>query len=90
MQALKMFSGGGGHQQQQQQGGQNAFIGMAMGQASKLFDQQSQQGRVESGTDKQSVINEAGKMALKMYLKGQAGGGGGGPGGLMGMAGKFL
>lgn len=89
MQALKMFSGGGGGGQQPPQS-QNAFIGLAMGQASKLFDQQSQQGKVESGADKQSVVNDAAKMALKMYLKGQAGGAGGGPGGLMGMAGKFL
>lgn len=49
MQALKMFTGG----QQQQHGGgggaQNAFVGMAMGQAAKLFDQQSAQGNVVSG-----------------------------------------
>ena len=34
-----MGGGGGG-------GGQNALVGMAMGQASKLFDQQSSQGRL--------------------------------------------
>ncbi len=55
MQALKMFSGGGDQGQQHHQqgegggGGQNAFIGMAMGQASKLFDEQKQQGNVVSG-----------------------------------------
>ena len=52
MQALKMFTGGGaGHGGQGSQGGgnsQNQFIGMAMGQASKLFDQQSSQGNVVS------------------------------------------
>lgn len=64
MQALKMFTGGGGggggggmmgggggHQGGGYQGGgggQNAFVGMAMGQASKLFDQQSQEGRLVS------------------------------------------
>jgi hypothetical protein len=38
MQALKSFSGGGG--MGGTSGGQNQFLGMAMGQASKLFDQQ--------------------------------------------------
>jgi len=50
MQALKMFTGGGaGHGGMGGMGGgnsQNQFVGMAMGQASKLFDQQSAQGRV--------------------------------------------
>ena len=52
MQALKMFTGGGaGSGGQGSQGGgnsQNQFIGMAMGQASKLFDQQSASGNVVS------------------------------------------
>ena len=102
MQALKMFTGGDssggmagggsgtGHQGSQGAGSHNAFIGMAMGQASKLFDQQQAEGKVEQGADKQSVVNQAAKMAFKMYMKNQAGGGGGGPGGLMGMAGKFM
>lgn len=47
LQALKMFTGGGGAGgQQANPSGQNQFIGMAMGQASKLFDQQSRQGNV--------------------------------------------
>ena len=53
MQALKLFtggSGGGGSSGHEGGGGQNALIGMAMGQASKLFDQQSQQGKLVSGT----------------------------------------
>jgi hypothetical protein len=37
------FTGGGGSGQ-----GQNAFVSMAMGQASKMFDQQSAQGNVVS------------------------------------------
>ncbi|KAL9626019.1 MAG: hypothetical protein Q9204_007650 [Flavoplaca sp. TL-2023a] len=95
MQALKMFSGGDQGQQHGGGGGggQNAFIGMAMGQASKLFDEQQSQGKVDPSTDKQSVVNNAAKMAFKMYMKSQASGGGaasGGPGGLMGMASKFL
>jgi len=55
MQALKMFTGGGGGGGQGGQGGmgsqgggggQSQFVGMAMAQASKLFDQQSAQGNV--------------------------------------------
>ncbi|KAI4158349.1 MAG: hypothetical protein LQ342_007518 [Letrouitia transgressa] len=78
MQALKMFTSGesGGHQGGG--GGQNAFIGMAMGQASKLFDEKSSQGNVDPSADKQSAVNSAAKMALKMYMKSQVGGGGGG------------
>jgi len=85
MQALKMFTGGGSGGSS---GGnsQNAFVGMAMGQASKLFDQQSSQGNVASGSNKESAIQQAGEMALKMYMQSQ----GGGASGLMGMASKFL
>lgn len=88
MQALKMFGGGGGGSSGGQS--QNAFVGMAMGQASKLFEQQSSQGNVESGASKESAVQQAGEMALKMYMKGGMGGGGGGASGLMGMAAKFL
>lgn len=65
MQALKMFTGG---QSGGSQGGnsQNAFVGMAMGQASKLFDQQASQGNVAGGASKESAIQQAGEMALKM------------------------
>jgi hypothetical protein len=65
MQALKMFTGG---QSGNSQGGnsQNAFIGMAMGQASQLFDRQSSQGNVQGGASKESAIQKAGEMALKM------------------------
>ena len=45
MQAMKMFTGG---QSGSGKGGQNEFIGMAMGQAAKLFDQQSSQGNTVS------------------------------------------
>ncbi|MCJ1426538.1 hypothetical protein MMC29_004441 [Sticta canariensis] len=93
IQALKMFAGGGsGAEQTGSQGGgnsQNKFIGMAMAQASSLFDKQSSQGNVDPSASKQNAVNSAAKMALKMYLKNQ-GGGGGGPGGLMGIANKFL
>jgi hypothetical protein len=78
--------GGGGMGGGQGQGSQNQFVGMAMSEASKLFDQQSSQGQVAPGADKQSAINSAAKMALSMYMKGQ----GGGSGGLMGLASKFM
>lgn len=87
MQALKMFSGGGGASGGS--GSQSQMVSMAMQEASKLFDQQSSQGNVQGGTDKQSVVNQAGKMALQMFLKSQ-GGGGGGASGLMSLASKFF
>lgn len=83
-----MFSGGssGGSQSQSQ------FIGLAMSQASKLFDQQSSQGNMSSGTSKESAVTQAAEMALKFYMKNQGGGGSGGSGmsGLMGLASKFM
>ncbi|EAS30016.3 uncharacterized protein CIMG_08762 [Coccidioides immitis RS] len=85
LQALKMFTSGEGQQSQTGGHDQNKLIGLAMAQAGKLWDQQNQQGNV--ATDKQSVINSAAKMALKMYLKNQAGGGGGALGGLGGLGG---
>jgi len=81
---LKMFQGGGGGSGGS--GGQSQMISMAMSEASKLFDQQSSQGNVQGGTDKQSAINSAAKMALQMYMKSQGGGGGG----LMSLASKFF
>ncbi|KAK3335319.1 hypothetical protein B0T19DRAFT_395194 [Cercophora scortea] len=94
MQALKMFTSSSGSRSQNQS--QSAFIGLAMAQASKLFDQQASAGRVASGTDKQSAVMKAGEMALQMYLKSQggrtggSGSGGGGIGGLMKMANAFM
>jgi hypothetical protein len=88
MQALKKFSGGGGASGGGS-GSQSQMVSMAMQEASKLFDQQSSQGNVQGGIDKQSVINSAGKMALQMFLKSQ-GSGGGGASGLMSLASKFF
>jgi len=85
VQALKMFSGGGGGSS----GSQSEFIGLAMSQASKLFDDQESKGKVSSGSSKEGAVAQAAQMALKMYLKSQ-GGGSGGMGSLMGLAGKFL
>ncbi|KAF7506625.1 hypothetical protein GJ744_011557 [Endocarpon pusillum] len=94
MQALKMFTGGGaGAGGMGSQGGGNSqsqFIGMAMAQAGRLYDQQNGQGNVASGADKQSAVNAAAKLALKMYMQSEGKGGGGGPGGLMGLASKFM
>ena len=87
MQALKKFSGGqsGGNQSQ------SAFIGLAMSEASKLFDQKSSQGKVASGSSKEAAIMQAGEMALKMYLKsGGSQSSSGGVGGLLSMASKFM
>ncbi|TKA23024.1 hypothetical protein B0A50_07242 [Salinomyces thailandicus] len=88
MQALKMFNSGSGGSAGSG-GGQNAFIGMAMAQASKLFDQQNSQGNVPEGHSKQDAVGNAAQMALKMYMKSQMGGSSSG-GGLMSMASKFL
>ena len=63
MQALKMFTGGESGSSQSGNS-QNAFIGIAMAQASKLFDQQSSQGNA-SGS-KESAVQQAGEMALKV------------------------
>jgi hypothetical protein len=46
MQALKMFTGGQGGGSGG--GSQNQFVGMAMAQAAKLFDQQSASGNTVS------------------------------------------
>ncbi|CAI4218561.1 unnamed protein product [Parascedosporium putredinis] len=67
-----------------------------MSEASKLFDQKASQGQVAPGASKESAVQQAGEMALKMYLKSQAQGGGssaggsGGAGDLLGFASKFL
>ncbi|KAK4041569.1 hypothetical protein C8A01DRAFT_34409 [Parachaetomium inaequale] len=93
MQALKLFTSGESSSTPQSQS-QNAFVGLAMAQAAKLFDAQASQGNVAAGADKQSVVMKAGEVALKMYLKsrggGQAGAQAGGMEGLMGLAGKFI
>ena len=86
MQALKMFNSGGSSSGG---GSSQEFMGMAMGQAAKLFEQQQSQGNVASGASKESAVQQAGEMALKMYMESEMGGSSGGSG-LMGMASKFL
>ena len=90
MHAFQSFTGGGGSggdSGQPASGGQGQLLGMVFKEASSLFESQSGQGNVQSGVDKQSVINAAGKQAVKLFLQNQGGGGGGG---LMGMVSKFM
>ncbi|KAL1969225.1 hypothetical protein VTN77DRAFT_479 [Rasamsonia byssochlamydoides] len=85
MQALKLFTSGGSSGVDV-----NELIGLAMAQASKLWEQQSSSGTVVG--DKQSAVNKAAELAFKMFMKGQGSGlgGTGGPAGLLGLASKFL
>jgi hypothetical protein len=56
----------------------------------QLFDQQSSQGNVSSGASKESAVQQAAEMALKMYMSSGSGGSGGGASTLMGLASKFF
>lgn len=93
MQAAKMFNSGSN---EDAKGGQNKLIGMAMAQAAQLFDQQQAQGKTSEGATKQDAVAKAAQMALKFYMKSEAGGGGsgggssGGIGGLLNIASKFM
>ncbi|KAL8414169.1 hypothetical protein RB594_005408 [Gaeumannomyces avenae] len=99
IQALKTFTGHGAADTSATGGaaapGKSQFIGLALSEASKLFDKQSAQGKVSSGSTKESAVMQAGEMAYKIYLKSKgdapAAGPGGGVGGLMDlMASKFM
>ncbi|KAI0009459.1 hypothetical protein F4779DRAFT_373357 [Xylariaceae sp. FL0662B] len=94
MQALKMFTGGQSGSSHESNS-QSAFVGLAMAEASKLFDQKLSQGKVSSDASKESAVMKAGEMALKMYLKSQGGGGNSSSSsssasGLLSLASKFL
>ncbi|KAK7914719.1 hypothetical protein PG985_012422 [Apiospora marii] len=91
MQALKMFTGGASDNSQQGNS-QSAFIGTAMAEASKLFDQKASQGKVSGDASKESTIMQAGELALKMYMKSKGGDAGGSSGGsgLLSLASKFM
>jgi len=84
----------------------NAFIGKAMSEAAKLFDQHAAQGNVQQGS-KQDAVSSAAGMAMKLLmssggnvgsggsgiaglLMGAAGSGGGNAGQLMSLASKLL
>lgn len=87
MQALKKFTQGetGGNQSQ------GAFLGLALSEASKLFDAKAANGQVASDASKESVIQQAGEMAMKMYFKSQGGSSsGGGTSQLLSLASKFF
>jgi hypothetical protein len=87
-------------------GGQNnnAFMGMAMSEAAKMFDQHDGQGNVQSG-NKQDAVSSAAGMAMKLLSSSSGGvgsggsgiagllmggGGGGGAGQLMGLVSKLM
>jgi len=93
LQALKRFTGGSGSSSGAGKD-QNAFIGLAMAEAVKLFDTQKSKGNVASGETKQDVVSQAAQYALKLFLKSKfdaaSGGSSGGSSGLMNMAGQFL
>ncbi|KAI8965401.1 hypothetical protein F5Y11DRAFT_9231 [Daldinia sp. FL1419] len=90
MQALKLFTSGQGGNSHESSS-QSAFVGLAMAEASKLFDQKASQGKVSSDSSKESAVMKAGEMALKMYLKSQGGGKAESSGSsLLGLASKFL
>ncbi|XXH05523.1 white collar 2 type of transcription factor [Hypoxylon texense] len=89
MQALKMFTGGQSGNTHETSS-QSAFVGLAMAEASKLFDQKASQGKVSSDSSKDSAVMKAGEMALKMYMKSQGGSSGSSSSSLLGLASKFL
>ncbi|KAF7555054.1 hypothetical protein G7046_g6643 [Stylonectria norvegica] len=80
MQALKLFNKG------ETGGSQSAYLGLAMSEASKLFDNKSAQGKVSPSASKDNVVQKAAEMAMKMYFKSQ----GQQQGGLAGLASKFM
>lgn len=67
MEALKLFTSGGVGQSTSQ----SAFIGLAMSQAAKLFDQQASAGNLASEASKESAVMKAGELALQMFMKSQ-------------------
>lgn len=56
----------------------------------QLFDAKAANGQVSSDASKESVIQQAGEMAMKMYFKSQGGGQSGGTSQLLGLASKFF
>jgi len=91
MQAIKNFTSGGGSSSGSSGGNmQSKLIGMAMAEASKLFESQG----AASG-NKQDAVNGAASTVMKFLLKSQlssftGGGNSGGLGQLAGLAGKFF
>ncbi|RCI13087.1 hypothetical protein L249_0192 [Ophiocordyceps polyrhachis-furcata BCC 54312] len=87
MQAFKRFKDGqGGGSGDGAKDGQSSIVSMALSEASKLFDDKESRGKVPAGADKQTVLQKAGEMAMKLYFKNQAQK----QGGLVGMASQFM
>ncbi|KAM0441015.1 hypothetical protein ACHAPT_000320 [Fusarium lateritium] len=86
LQALKLFNKGETKSSGSSSSSQSAFLGLAMAEASKLFDDKAAKGKVSSDASKESVVQQAGEVAFKMYLKNQ----GEQQGGLLGLASKFM
>ncbi|KHJ35994.1 putative beta-flanking protein [Erysiphe necator] len=64
----------------------NALVGIAMAEASMLFEAQNEQNNLARGAMKEKAIYEAGEKALQMYLTSN----GSSSGGLIALAAKFL
>ncbi|KAL7269816.1 hypothetical protein RUND412_007499 [Rhizina undulata] len=92
MQALKAFTGGKGEAAQKQDS--KTFIGLAMGECVKLFDQQSNKGQLAQGANKQEAVNTAAQMAMKLFLKSKVSSSSGGSSGssdmLMSLASRLM
>lgn len=89
MQAFKMFSGGGGNSSGG--GSSNQLVGLAMGEAMKLF---KAQGGSNGGANQSEMLQSAAMMAMKLFMTQQGnsqGGGssGGGLGQVMGILGSL-
>jgi hypothetical protein len=84
MQAFKMLSGGGGSGG----GGSSQLVGMAMGEAMKLFQAQ---GGAAGGANQGEMLQSAATMAMKLFMTQQSGSGGsgGGLGSVMGILGSL-
>jgi len=90
LQAIKNFTSGGGSASSGGGDMKSKLMGMAMAEASKLYESQ---GAGSGG--KQEVINSAAETVMKFVMKSQmssmiGGGNSGGLGGLASIAGKFL
>jgi hypothetical protein len=88
MQAFKMFSGGGGGGGGSGGGSSSQLVGMAMGEAMKLFNKQ---GGSQGGANQGEMLQSAAMMAMKLFAaqggSGGSSGSGGGLGAIMGMLG---
>lgn len=82
LQAIKLFNAGETGDKQSK----GALLGLAMSEASKLFDDKASKGKVSSSSSKEGAIQKAGEFAMKLYLKNQ----GEQKGGIAGLMSKFI